>query len=187
MQCAVSDEPLDLPSPDDTESSLPAAALEGSELRSVERLLAALDKTGSDPFVLPRRQPTQQQTSQSAAPGVLQSWALQPLPNDPAAEQRGGLLAWLFLSLGLMAFACGGVMLVWSVATVREELWTLGIPLTLGGQGAIIFGLMGLAEAAGQRQKQTAAALDEHRQRLLLMQNLALASGAVSAPNRRAA
>lgn len=148
--------------------------VEAGDLRSVERLLKQFNVPPPDPFVLPRRGAARDEAQ--AAPGALQTWALQPLPNYPAKGQSDGFLAWLFLSLGLMAFACGAAMLIWSLVEGREELWSFGIPLVLGGQGAIIFGLIGLAETAGQRRKQTAISLDEHRQRLTLMQNLALVS-----------
>ncbi len=147
---------------------------EAADLRSVERLLANLQKPQADPFQLPRRRSSRPQV---ACGTPLHAWALQPLPGIPGKGERSGLLAWLFLGVGLMAFACGGVMLGWGAATERAELWELGIPLTLSGQAAMIFGLLGLLENAGQRHKQTAAALEEHRQRLLMMQNLALASG----------
>lgn len=148
--------------------------VDAGDLRSVERLLKRFNVPPPDPFALPRREPVREEAQ--AAPGALQTWALQPLPNYPTKAQSDGFLAWLFLSLGLMAFACGAAMLIWSVVDGREELWSFGIPLVLGGQGAIIFGLIGLAENTGQRHKQTAIALEEHRQRLTLMQNLALVS-----------
>ena len=173
-----SDEPLE-PQP----GSAAPATLDAGDLRSVERLLKTLQTSPADPFVLPRREVVREEPP--ACGGALQTWALQPLPNYPAVERRDGFLAWLFLSLGLMAFACGSAMLVWSVMEAREELWSYGIPLVLGGQGAVIFGLIGLAENAAQRQKQTAAALDEYRQRLTMMQNLALTGQTL--PTRRAA
>lgn len=160
-----------------------SAALDAGDLRSVERLLKTLQTSPADPFVLPRRAIVREEPPSCG--GALQTWALQPLPGYPATDRRDGLLAWLFLSLGLMSFACGAAMLIWSVMEAREELWSYGIPLVLGGQGAVIFGLIGLAENAAQRQKQIAAALDEHRQRLTLMQNLALTGQ--SLPVRRAA
>lgn len=157
-------------------------AVNAGDLRSVERLLKSLKTTPVDPFVLPRREQLREEASSSVA---LRTWALQPLPSYPASERRDGFLAWLFLSLGLMAFACGGAMLVWSVMTQREELWSYGIPLVLGGQGAVIFGLIGLNENASHRHKQAIVALDEHRQRLTMMQNLALTGQQIS--GRRAA
>jgi hypothetical protein len=157
------------------ETPPPDARVDAGDLRSVERLIAALDKQPDDPFRMPRRQRT--------AAAEVPAWNLPPLPN-PSNEQRGGFLAWLFLSFGLMAFTCGGIMLVWSVVAGREELWSLGVPLALGGQGGIIFGLMGLAEAASQRQKQASSLLEEYRQRIVLLQNLSLHS---QLPQRRAA
>ena len=168
------DEPLTTP--------LDQPAMDAGDLRSVDRLLKALQTTPPDPFVMPRRESVREEPQACSA---LQTWALQPLPSYPAVERRDGFLAWLFLSLGLMAFACGSAMLVWSVIEQREELWSYGIPLVLGGQGAVIFGMIGLAENAAHRHKQVAAALDEHRQRLTMMQNLALTSQAL--PTRRAA
>lgn len=160
-------------------SSGPSA--EAGDLRSVERLLAVLEKRPEDPFALPRRQRKAQVPVQPTA--ELAAWNLPPLPT-PSTESKGGFLAWLFLSFGLMAFTCGGVMLVWSVVEGREELWSFGIPLALGGQGGIIFGLIGLAEAASQRHKQASAALEDYRQRVALLQNLAFAG---QQPSRRAA
>jgi hypothetical protein len=155
---------------------------EAGDLRSVERLLKGLRTTPDDPFVLPRREGPREEPVMA---GALQSSALQPLPSYPALDHRDSLLAWLFISLGLVAFACGSALLVWSVTESREELWSYGMPLVLGGQGAVIFGLIGLGENAAQRQKQTLASLDEHRQRLTMLQNLAMTGQAV--PARRAA
>jgi len=143
-------------------------AVDAGDLRSVERMIAALEKPADDPFRLPRR-------SRSAPPPPeVPAWNLPPLPSPPP-EQRGGFLAWMFLSFGLMAFTCGAIMLVWSVVQGREELWTVGVPLALGGQGGIIFGLMGLVEAASHRQKQASSLLDDYRQRIMLLQNLSVA------------
>lgn len=155
---------------DPIEPQSPEGGPDAGDLRSVERLLKTLQTTPADPFVLPKRKARETNDNTSA----LQTWASQPLPDVPTTEQRDGFLAWLFLCSGATAFACGAGMLVWSVAQARAELWTLGVPLILGGQGAVIFGLIGLVEGAAQRHKHLAAALHEHRQRLTIMQNLAL-------------
>jgi hypothetical protein len=157
------------------------------DLDAVERLLGALDRELPHPFVFPHRSRHEAREEASPNAPALQAWAIQPLPNMPSADGRGGFLAWLFLAAGLMSFACGGVMLAWSVAAARPDLWALGIPLALGGLGAIVFGLLGLVEAAVQRHKNVAAALEEHRQRLTMMQNLALVTQASPASRRRAA
>jgi hypothetical protein len=159
--------------PVDFEAAGDADAIDAPELRSIERLLATLEQEPPDPFTLPRRK--RDADAEPHSSGALQAWALQPLPNVPSGEARSGFLAWLFLGLGLMALACGSVMLGWSIATQREDLWSLGIPLALGGQAAIIFGLISIVEGASHRQKLVAASLEDHRQRLTMMQNLALA------------
>jgi hypothetical protein len=187
MQRQLRNEPSET---DATEALAPqldrAASLQAAgDLRSVERLLAALERPQADPFTLPRRPPPREPEAPPPS-SALQSWAMQPLPTAPSEERHEGMLAWLFLTLGLMAFACGSAMLIWSIVESREELWTLGIPMVLGGQAAIIFGLIGLVESANQRHKQAAAALEEHRQRLVMMQNLAVANPPHYS-NRRAA
>lgn len=163
----------------------PLELADDADLRSVDRILRLLNSQPDDPFELPDS--GVEHSSNSGTVTTLQAWALQPLPVETDDAERGGFLSWLFLGLGLTAFACGAGLLGWSVAMHREELWRMGIPLVIGGEGAIIFGLLGLAEAAGQRQKTTAAALDECRKRLTMMQNFALASQAVSGSKRRAA
>lgn len=71
---------------------------------------------------------------------------------------RTSFMSWLMLSLGLMAFVFGGVLLGWSFHTGREELWRLGMPFTLGGQAALILGLVFQLDvlARGSREAQTA-------------------------------
>ena len=67
---------------------------------------------------------------------------------------RFAFLAWGVLSLGVMAFVFGGALLGWSIWTGRQQLWTLGLPFALGGQAALILGLVlqldGLWQSNGQ-------------------------------------
>lgn len=58
--------------------------------------------------------------------------------DEPGAT--GGWLAWLVLWPGMTAFVCGSVLLGCSVVQQRDELWRVGLPLTLVGQGAVFFG-----------------------------------------------
>ena len=53
-----------------------------------------------------------------------------------------GVLAWTALSLGTAAFVCGGVLLGWALFGGREELHALGLPIALGGQVALLIGLL---------------------------------------------
>ncbi len=59
-----------------------------------------------------------------------------------AARQRASLLVWSLVGCGIMAFVCGAVLLAWSLITNRGELWTLGMPICLGGQLGLLLGLM---------------------------------------------
>lgn len=62
-----------------------------------------------------------------------------------SAKKAGGGLggfAWLALLIGTMGFVCGGALLGWSLATGRQELWTVGLPVALGGQIALLVGLI---------------------------------------------
>lgn len=72
-------------------------------------------------------------------------------------------LAWGTLSLGVMSFVCGGVLLAWSAIAGRSELWSLGLPLTLFGQAGLILGLVLQLESLWQTNRatsQTLSALD---------------------------
>ncbi len=51
-------------------------------------------------------------------------------------------LIWAALSLGTAALACGGILLGWSLATGRNELWTVGLPIAVGGQISLSIGLV---------------------------------------------
>ena len=61
---------------------------------------------------------------------------------DRDDSTRGSALAWLLISLGLMACLCGGALVGWWYATGREDLWNLGLPIAAGGQMALLVGLV---------------------------------------------
>ncbi|MGA2257807.1 MAG: hypothetical protein ABSG53_24355 [Thermoguttaceae bacterium] len=51
-------------------------------------------------------------------------------------------LAWMTLSLGTAGFACGLALMVWSMNTGRQDLWTIGTPIVFAGQIALVMGLI---------------------------------------------
>lgn len=78
--------------------------------------------------------------------GVARRW---DAPSADAAEASssesqsgGGLLAWMFLLAGTMALVCGGVLVGWSLYASRAALWNLGLPILLGGQAALLVGIV---------------------------------------------
>ena len=89
-------------------------------------------------------------------------------PRLPAARHpdklRGSgssLLAWSVLSIGMMIFVCGGVLLGWSLATGRTELWNLGMPLTIGSQALLVIGLVLQLEHLWQNNRATRETLHD--------------------------
>ncbi|MBX3413370.1 MAG: hypothetical protein KF708_11835 [Pirellulales bacterium] len=51
-------------------------------------------------------------------------------------------LAWGAIALGIGAFVCGAILVGWSLFGSRPELWDLGLPIALGGQAALVVGLL---------------------------------------------
>ena len=76
-------------------------------------------------------------------------------------QPRGHVIAWLILSLGLAVFACGVVLLGWSLIGGRADLWPVGLPLTLIGQAGLILGLILQLDGLWQTSRKTEAALCE--------------------------
>jgi hypothetical protein len=70
------------------------------------------------------------------------------------------LLAWSLMSVGLMLFACGGVLLGWSMVEDRPELWNIGLPIAAGGQVGLLLGLVLQLERVWQNSRYTVRKLD---------------------------
>ena len=71
------------------------------------------------------------------------------------------MAAWTILSLGLAVFACGGVLLGWSVVAHRDDLWPIGMPLALIGQAGLILGLVLQLDGLWQTSRQATQALTQ--------------------------
>jgi len=82
----------------------------------------------------------------------------------PAGPAEGGVvlpaLIWLALSLGTMAFVCVGILLGWSLCTGRQELWTMGLPVAVCGQVALLVGLLLQLDRLWHHSRTAAAKLD---------------------------
>jgi hypothetical protein len=120
------------------------------QLRHIERLLgAALDHVGPEDNASPVRQ-----TKIEPPHAVVPPWHVKLAPTAAAKGRRSAkaatvksnifirLLIGLTLSLGSLSFLCGGVLMGWSMATSRVELWEIGIPLAGSGQLALLCGLL---------------------------------------------
>jgi len=86
-----------------------------------------------------------------------------PAPRAPRSKKSASrsFLTWTTLSLGTMAFVCGGVLLGWSLLGDRAELWNLGMPVALGGQIALLVGLVLQLDRLWHDSRHAAAKLDE--------------------------
>ena len=69
-------------------------------------------------------------------------------------------VTWCVLTLGATGFACGGILLGWSLSTGRPELWTVGLPMALAGQIALLVGLVLQIDRLWHDNREAAAKLD---------------------------
>jgi hypothetical protein len=126
-----------------------------AELRYVERLAQAWrDAPPCEPAPLPEEASALHRSDR----GHTQSKITEP-PEATSAKPRFANLAWTSLSLGVMTFVCGGVLLAWSAIGHRQELWSIGLPLTLFGQAGLILGLVLQLETLWQTNRATSQTL----------------------------
>ncbi|HZL91780.1 MAG TPA: hypothetical protein VFB96_25640 [Pirellulaceae bacterium] len=132
-----------------------------SELRRVERLIAVLRQSHErDAGEMPSAECRMQSDQNANSAFCTRPSALKQPANSPSAE-RAGLGVWACLTLGLMAFVCGGVLVIWSFAADRADLWSLGLPLTLAGQVGLVLGLLLQLDGVSQSSRRTEATLTE--------------------------
>lgn len=134
------------------------------QLRHIERVLEA--GHGKNPI---RSTPRPEAHRLDPPHGGPPAWHITPAA-QPARRRRRrstgaasamGALAWIALSLGTMSFLCGAILLGWSLVTGRQELWTLGLPITLGGQIALLVGLVFQLDRLWHDSRHAAAKLDD--------------------------
>jgi hypothetical protein len=125
-----------------------------AELRGVQRLLSTLQPHSGAATALPHEQPPHWPPS----PSTTTTPDARPANIQPP---RGHAIAWTILGLGLAVFACGAVLLGWSLVARRADLWPLGMPLALLGQAGLVLGLVLQLDGLWHSSRSTAAALNE--------------------------
>lgn len=95
--------------------------------------------------------------------GNRESNSERPRANEPnrRAPSQSSFFSWCMLSLGMMAFVFGAVLIGWSFAEERPDLWRLGLPFTLGGQAALIVGLVFQLDGLWRSNRDAAETLEE--------------------------
>jgi hypothetical protein len=108
-----------------------------------------------------------------APPGLVPSAppplpARLPPPRKPRAEKSavGHVVSWLVLSLGLMPFVCGVVLVGWSFFSGRADLWRIGVPLTLLGQTGWLVGMLLQLDGLWQSHRRASQSLEDVEVRL---------------------
>ncbi|HEX5104835.1 MAG TPA: hypothetical protein VFV87_13535 [Pirellulaceae bacterium] len=128
-----------------------------AELRGVQRLVGSLKASGCEAgALLPLRFDVPPQES-VRPPSEDRSTQQTPAADRPKSH----FFAWMLLSLGLATFACGGVLLGWSIAADRADLWPLGMPLALIGQAGLIIGLVLQLDGLWQSNRKTTETLSQ--------------------------
>ena len=118
------------------------------DIRSAQRLMASLKQSAPEKILAP---------SPAAIPAPERITPKEPL----APAERSGTLAWACLSLGVMTLACGGVLIGWSLAADRADLWSLGLPLAVVGQAGLVIGLLLQLDGLWQSSKKTEQTLTQ--------------------------
>ena len=133
-----------------------------ADLRGVERLLGTLKASGlprpADVAAAAIYHPPFESVSTRlhSAHAAATGWHA-PAPARPKSHS----LAWGILAISLATFACGAVLLGWSFAADRADLWPIGLPLALIGQAGLIIGLVLQLDGLWQSNRQTADTLSE--------------------------
>lgn len=129
------------------------------KLRHIGRML----RSGSARRKLQRHEPPRFRTDHSH--GEPQGWHAPIAAKRRKAAPRakadvgagGAMLVWTSVSLGIMALACGGVLMAWSLLGTRPELWNVGLPIAILGQIALVLGLILQLDRLWRHHRRTAA------------------------------
>ncbi len=136
------------------------------QLRHIERVLTRAESLsgqsrGGAPRLARVDQPHGTCSKRHLRPPELRSRSRRAIDSS-----AGAAATWVALLLGTMAFFCGGILLAWSMFAGRDELWTVGLPIALGGQIALLTGLVMQIDRIFHDNRDTSAKLDRVDARL---------------------
>ncbi len=115
------------------------------QLQHIDRVLHAGKTTDGESEAVAQRRAARFDPPQAGPPARHLSATSRSGKRRKKAGRRGAvssLLTWFVFTLGIGSSACGGILLGWSLASGRQELWNVGIPVALVGQIALLAGLV---------------------------------------------
>jgi hypothetical protein len=121
-------------------------------------------KIGTVPSPVGPRQAARFDPPQGGPPARHVPGSNRPGRRRKKSGRRGAvssLLTWFVFTLGLVSSACGGVLLGWSLASGRQELWNMGMPVALVGQVALLAGLVLQIDRLWHDNRAAASKLDD--------------------------
>jgi hypothetical protein len=117
--------------------------------------------------------------------GLLDQYTQTPSPNVTTAtapsiarsRQNGTtasqVFAWLVVAAGTITLVAGIGLIAWSLSTKQLQHWNLALSLALGGQGALILGLVMVVSRLWRNSRYASNKLQEVHARLGQLQNTA--------------
>jgi len=87
-------------------------------------------------------------------------------PRRQTSPRATSVLAMGTVALGTAAFLCGAVLLGWSLVDGYSHLWSLGLPITLGGQVLLLVALVTQLERIWSDNRRTSTKIEEVDERI---------------------
>jgi hypothetical protein len=94
-------------------------------------------------------------------------------PVRQSHSRAGQVMAWLVVASGTIVLLAGIGLIGWSLSAKQMQHWNLALSLTLGGQGALILGLVMVVSRLWRNSRYAASKLQEMHARLGQLQNTA--------------
>ena len=139
-------------------------AWEWDELREANR---AVHAWGGKPHSEPAISIPQLETMTHVPRSISTNTRAKASSRRPPRSRSLAYFSWTTLSLGVMACVFGGVLLTWSFLTGRAELWSLGLPFAIGGQVALVLGLVLQLDGLWQSNHEAAESLSNLDEQLI--------------------
>ena len=145
---------------------------------------------GNESGAVPFDAPTARFDPPQAGPPARHAPASHRCCKQPETTGRSSaissLLTWFVFALGITSSACGGALLGWSLATDRQDLWSVGLPVALVGQIALVAGLVLQMDRLWHDNREAAAQLDDVDEQLHELKTTTTLLGANQCPTSAA-